>query len=150
MNGAAWPGNRTWAPVEAAAALPLVRRIAADLAVAYADWRDAVTAFEYAAGGVSARTPSADADRLMDEAQRLAAEIDGLRAELGRLDVRVVRLEPVVLAFRSRREADIAPLYWTPGPAMPAYDWPEGVPANGTTISWPSRAHDVAGKTSRA
>jgi hypothetical protein len=150
VKGAAWPGDRTWAPAEAAAALPLVRRIAADLAVAYADWREAVSAFEYAAAAASASAPSPDADRLMAETQRLAAEIDALRAELGRLDVRVVRLEPVVLAFRSRRGRGIEPLYWTPGPAAPAYNWPEGVPTNGTTISWPSRAHEAAGNTSRA
>lgn len=150
MKGAAWPGNRTWTPDEAAGALPLVRRIAADLAVTYADWRDAVSAYEYAAVAASASAPSPDADRLMDVAQTHAAEIDALRAELARLDIRVARLEPVVLAFRSRRRAGIEPVFWTPGPARPSYDWPVGVPTNGTAISWPSRAQDVAGKTSRA
>ncbi|MEA3245683.1 MAG: DUF2203 family protein [Gemmatimonadota bacterium] len=150
MKGAAWPGTRIWTPDEAAGALALVRRIAADLAVTYADWRDAIAAYEYAAAAASAATPSPDADRLMGEAQRHAGEIDALRSELARLDIRVVRLEPIVLAFRSRRSRGIEPVYWTPGPARPSYDWPEGVPTNGTAISWPSRAHDTAGKTSRA
>lgn len=150
MSAPPWPGEREWTPAAAAAALPLVRRIAADLASAYAGWRDAVAAFEHVAGASRASAPSAEADRLMDDAQRLAGDIDALRGELARLDIRVAQLEPVVLAFRALRSRRVVPLYWSPGGDAPSRDWPAGVPAKGTPTSWPSRAHDVAAKSSRA
>jgi hypothetical protein len=145
-----WPGGRTWTPAEATAALPLVRRIADDLVGCYARWRAAIDAFELTTVG-GAGAAGADAERLMADAQARAAEIDGLREELARLDIRVARVEDGLLAFRSAREPDaVAPLYWAPGFRGPTYDWPDTLPAYGTSTSWPSRAHDVAAKRSRA
>lgn len=146
-----WPGARTWTPAEATAALPLIRRIADDLVRCYRHWREAVDAFEYATGSTTAGAPTAEADRLMADAQARATEIDGFREELERLDIRVVRVDEGLLAFRSTRETGaIAPLFWAPGRPGPSYDWPDTAPAYGTSTSWPSRAHDVAGKRSRA
>lgn len=146
----AWPGSRTWTPEEAVAALPLVLRIVDDLVQCYRSWRDAVDRFEYASAGTAGGS-NGEAERLMAEAQARAAEIDGFREELGRLEIRVVRVEDGLIAFRSEREpATIAPLFWAPGRQAPGYDWPDTHVANGTSTSWPSRAHDVAGKRSRA
>lgn len=145
----AWHGARTWTPAEATAALPLVRRIADDLARSYRGWRAAVDGFELASG--LAPVANADAERLMADAQQHAAVIDGLREELARLDIRVIRVEDGLLAFRSEREAGtIVPLYWAPGSPAPTYDGTGAEVANGTSTSWPSRAHDEAGKRSRA
>jgi hypothetical protein len=143
-------GQRTWTPHEAAAALPLVRRIVDDLVNGYRRWREAVEAFEYATSGTRADAPSGEADRLMIDAQRFAAEIDGLRNELARLDIRVTRVDHGLVAFRSERDGLVVPLLWAPAMPAPSYDWPAGVPAYGTSISWPSRAQLVAGKRSRA
>ncbi|HVZ47147.1 MAG TPA: DUF2203 family protein [Gemmatimonadaceae bacterium] len=150
-----WPGTRTWTPAEATAALPLVRRIADDLVGCYARWRAAGDAIELApagtAGGAAGGAAGLDAERLMADAQARAAEIDGFREELARLDIRVARVEDGLLAFRSAREpGTLAPLYWAPGFRGPTYDWPDTLPAYGTSTSWPSRAHDVAAKRSRA
>jgi hypothetical protein len=145
-----WAGGRTWTPAQAAAAIPLVRRIADDLTSAFRRWQQAVEAFEYAASGSSVNAPSTEADRLMADAQRLATEVDGYERELAKLDIRVAQVSHGLLAFRSERGGDVVPLYWAPGLGEPGYDWPDSVPENGTSISWPSRAHDVAAKRSRA
>ncbi len=145
-----WRGRRTWSPAEATAALPLVRRIAEDLATRYVAWREAVEAFEYATSGTTTAAPSADADRLSAAAQRLAAEIDELQQELTALDVGVARLEHTLVAFRSERDGVIVPLFWAPGLAAPTYDWPATVPAYGMSTSRPSRAPIVSGNRSRA
>lgn len=145
-----WRGNRVWTPAQATAALPLVRRVVADLGDAYLRWREAVEAFEYATSGTTVDAPSPDADRLMAEAQGCAAEIDGLQGELTSLDVRVARIEYGLIAFRSEREGEIVSLFWAPGSVAPNYDWPDSVPAYGMSTSWPSRAPFVAGNDSRA
>jgi hypothetical protein len=145
-----WRGTRTWTPADATASLPLVRRIVDDLVVGYRRWRDLVDAFEYATSGTRADEPSAEADRLMAEAQKLAADIDLFRSELARLDIRVTRVEQGLIAFRSERDGAVVPLLWAPGMPAPSYDWPDSIPAYGTSISWPSRAQLVAGKRSRA
>ena len=146
----AWPGTRSWTPAEALGAMPLVRRIVDDLVDGYRRWHEAVGAFELAAANSKADAPDAEAERLMAAAQALAAEIDGYRNELARLDIRVTRVERGVIAFRSELEFRIVPLYWMPGADAPTYDCPDSLAANGTSISWPSRAQDVEGKRSRA
>jgi hypothetical protein len=123
------PGARTWTPEEAAGALPLVRRIVDDLVVCYRRWQEAVEAFEYASSGSRADRPDAEAERLMAAAQALAGEIDGFREELARLDIRVMRVDRGVIAFRSVRDGDVAPLFWMPGAGAPAYESPDSVPA---------------------
>ena len=145
-----WRGNRMWTPAQATAALPLVRRVVADLGESYQRWREAVEAFEYATSGTTVAAPNPDADRLMAEAQRCAEEIDDLQSELASLDIRVARLEHELVAFRSERDGEIVSLFWAPGSVAPSYDWPDSVPAYGMSTSWPSRAPLVAGKRSRA
>jgi hypothetical protein len=149
-DAGAWTGTRRWTPTEATAALPLVRRIADDLRATYRRWRQAVEAFEYATGGARVAAPSAEADRLMADAQVLAGEVEALQAELARLDIRVAQIEHGVLAFRSERSGEVVSLYWWPGASGPSYDWPDTLTANGTSTSWPSRAHDDAANRSRA
>ena len=148
-----WTGTRSWTFDEAAAALPLVRRVVDDLMDGYRRWREAVEAFEYASSGTRADEPSGVADHLMAAAQRLAAEIDGFQAELATLDIRVMRVDRGLVAFRGGREGkpgDIVPLFWSPAMPAPSYEWPDSVPAYGTSISWPSRAQLVEGNRSRA
>ena len=145
-----WAGARVWTADVAAGALPLVRRIVDDLVHGYRRWREAVEAFEYATSGSRADAPSGEADELMKVAQGLAADIDGFQSELARLDIRVMRVDQGLVAFRSERAGEIAPLYWTPGATAPTYDGPDATSAYGTSISWPSRAQVVAGKRSRA
>jgi hypothetical protein len=145
-----WHGTRSWTPSDATASLPLVRRISDDLRAAYRRWRQAVEAFEYATAGSSVTSPSREAERLMADAQGLATEVESLQHELARLDIRVAQLEHGVLAFRSVRAGEIASLYWWPGAVAPSYDWPDDVPSNATVTSWPSRAHEVEEKRSRA
>ncbi len=149
-----WAGGRTWTPEQARGALPLVRRIADDLVGAFRRWEQAVQAFEYAAGGSTVTAPSVEAAQLMADAQRLAAEVDGYERELAKLDIRVAQAAHGLLAFRSERttghQSDVVPLYWAPSSGEPSYDWPDSVPANGTSTSWPSRAQEVAAKRSRA
>jgi hypothetical protein len=143
-----WRGARTWTPAEAVAALPLVRRIVDDLMIHYGAWRDAIEAFEYANAGTAER--AAEAEQYMRVAQRLAGDIDAFRAELAALDVRVVRADSGLVAFRAEREGEVVPLYWAPVMPAPDYAWPAAVPAYGTSISWPSRTQVLAAKRSRA
>lgn len=145
-----WDGTRAWTPEAAAGALPLVRRIVDDLVLGYRQWRQAVEAFEYATSGSRADAPSSEADELMKVAQRLAADIDGFQSELARLDIRVMRVDQGLVAFRSERDGDVVPLFWSPGATAPTYDGPDATAEYGTSISWPSRAQVVAGKRSRA
>jgi hypothetical protein len=147
---AAWPGQREWTAAEATAALPLVQRIAADLLDAYRRWREAVEAFELTTVGTPSESARSEAARRTADAQRIAVEVEAFRRELATLDVRVMRVEVALLGFRSRRDGEIAPLYWMPGGGPPGYDWPEAAGTKGTSTSWPSLAHDVAAKTSRA
>jgi len=130
-----WLGRRTWTPTEAAAALPLVRRIVEDLVLTYRRWQETVEAFEYATSGSKADEPNPDAEQLMVNAQKRAAEIDGFRAELAQLDIRVTRVECGVIAFRSEKAGEAVPLFWVPGAAAPGYDCPESVTVKGTSIS---------------
>ena len=146
--GAEWRGARAWTPDEATAALPLVRRIVDDLMLHYGAWRQAIEAFEHANAGTS--DAHAEAEPYMRVAQGLAGDIDGFRAELSALDVRVMRADSGLVAFRSMRGGDVVPLYWAPVMPAPDYAWPAAVPAYGTSISWPSRTQVVAGKRSRA
>jgi hypothetical protein len=132
--GAEWRGARAWTPDEATAALPLVRRN--------------VEAIEYANAGTT--DVNGEAEQYMRVAQGLAGDIDGFRAELTALDVRVMRADSGLVAFRSMRGGAVVPLYWAPIMAAPDYAWPAAVPAYGTSISWPSRTQVVAGKRSRA
>ena len=139
---------RTWTPESATAALPLVRRIVADLTAAYQDWKDAVGAFEVANAARAADGDRPDAEALTARAQKLAAEIDGFRAELVKLGVEVLRIEHGLVAFASGDER--TPIVWMPGLRAATYDWPESVPRYETAISWPSRDTVAAGKRSRA
>lgn len=143
-----WRGTRTWTPAEATAALPLVQRIVDDLMVHYRAWRDAIEAFEYANAGTTER--AAEAEQFMRVAQRLAGDIDAFRAELAALDVRVMRADNGLVAFRAERDGEVVPLYWAPVMPAPDYAWPAAVPAYGTSISWPSRTQVLAAKRSRA
>jgi hypothetical protein len=145
-----WHGGRVWTPAEATAALPLVRRIADDLVGAYRRWQQAVEAFEYAVAGSSAVAPNPEAERLMSDTEKLAEEVEGFRRELARLDVRVAHPAHGLIAFRSERNGRVVPLYWWRGAVAPSYDWPDALPGNGTSISWPSRAQPVAENRSRA
>lgn len=126
-------------------ALPLVRRIVADLVACYAEWRDRVSRFEYATSGSRAEAPDAEADRLQSETQALAAQMEGFVRELHELGLECRALETGLVDFPG--ELDGRPVYfsWKLGDAAVST-----ASAYGTSISIPSRAQTTLGKTSLA
>ena len=70
---------------QANSALPLVRRIVADLVSAFRGWEDAVRQVELSAHDNSLENP--ESDRWQREAQRLALDIDTCLRELSELGV---------------------------------------------------------------
>lgn len=75
-----------WTVERANKALPLVRRIAADLVRAYSQWRELVERFEVVSTS-NTTASSEEAERLQREVQRVAAEIEDFVEELHDLGV---------------------------------------------------------------
>ncbi len=78
-------------------ALPLVRRIVADLARFFRQWEDAVRHVELESHDNVVANP--EAERAQREAQRLAAEIEGCVRELAELGVEVRALDVGLVDF---------------------------------------------------
>jgi hypothetical protein len=78
-------------------ALPLVRRIVADLVVHYRSWEEAVRQVELASHDNVVENP--EAERWQREAQRVAAEIDHCVLELAELGVEVRGLDVGLVDF---------------------------------------------------
>ncbi len=78
-------------------ALPLVRRIVADLVAHFRHWEDAVRQVDLTSH--DNMLENADAERWQKEAQRLAAEIEGCVRELSELGVEVRGLDVGLVDF---------------------------------------------------
>jgi hypothetical protein len=78
------------------AALPLVRRIVADLVSHFHHWEDAVRQVDLASHNVLENT---EAEHWQRETQRLAAEIDGCERELAELGVEVRGIDVGLIDF---------------------------------------------------
>ena len=107
-----------WTAERANRALPLVRRIVADMVACHVEWQDAVSAFEYATTRSSAAQPDADAERLQREAQAKAEEIQRFVAELEALGIECRALDTGLVDFPGERDG--RPVYFC---------WQHGEPA---------------------
>jgi len=99
-----------WTADRANRALPLVRRIAADIVTHYAEWQRLVLAFELANVQGSGAQPDPEAERLAREVQRVASQIEGFVQELTEIGVEVKELETGLLDFPG--ELDGRPVYF--------------------------------------
>jgi len=112
-----------WTVERANKALPLVRRIAADLVRAYSQWRELVERFEVVS--TSNTTASGEeAERLQREVQRVAAEIEDFVEELHNLGVECKSFETGLLDFPSERDGRPVYLCWQHGEPRVAH-WHE-------------------------
>ncbi len=112
-----------WTVERANKALPLVRRIAADLVRAYSQWRELVERFEVVS--TSNTTASGEeADRLQREVQRVAAEIEDFVEELHDLGVECKSFETGLLDFPAERDGRPVYLCWQHGESRVAH-WHE-------------------------
>ena len=100
-----------WTAERANRALPLVRRIAADLVRTYEQWRALVAEFELVSIGI-ASAAAGEAERLQREVQRAAADIEGFVQELTELGVECKSLESGLFDFPSERDGRIVYLCW--------------------------------------
>lgn len=121
-----------WTPERANKALPLVRRIADDLVLAYRRWQELVEQFELAALRSTAEQADPEADRLQREIQQRAREIQGFEAELTSLGVECKSYELGLIDFPGERDGE--PIY---------YCWQRGEP---TVAHWHARNAGFAGR----
>jgi hypothetical protein len=105
-----------WTVDRANRALPLVRRIVADLVATHARWRDLVERFTIASA-MSSTKPSPEAERLQRDAERAATEIDGFVRELSELGVECKSLESGLVDFPAERDGRVVYLCWRDGEA---------------------------------
>ncbi len=103
-----------WTPERANRALPLVRRIAADLVRTYEEWRTLIARFEVVTIGL---TPAATAEgeRLQREVQRAAADIEEFVQELTELGVECKSFETGLFDFPCERDGRVVYLCWRQG-----------------------------------
>lgn len=104
-----------WTVERANRALPLVRRIVADLVRSYAEWAEFVERFELASTRSSAHRQDPEAEQLQHEVQRAAAEIDGFVQELSELGVECKSMETGLVDFPAEREGRVVYLCWRHG-----------------------------------
>lgn len=122
----------SWTPERANRALPLVRRIVADLVARYADWQQRVELFELAASRSTADHEDPEAARLEREAQAIAVEIQGFVRELEQIGVQCKSLETGLVDFPG--EMDGRPVL---------YCWRHGEP---TVAHWHDLEAGFAGR----
>ncbi|MDH5234959.1 MAG: DUF2203 domain-containing protein [Gemmatimonadota bacterium] len=108
-------GATLWTVERANRALPLVRRIVADLVQCYADWAECVERFELASTRSAAHRQDPEAEQLQREVQRMAAEIDGFVRELSELGVECKSMETGLVDFPAEREGRVVYLCWRHG-----------------------------------
>ncbi|HVH38627.1 MAG TPA: DUF2203 domain-containing protein [Gemmatimonadaceae bacterium] len=112
-----------WTAERANRALPLVRRIAADLVQRYAEWQSLVGDFELASTRHS-HADEAEATRLAQEVQHAATEIEGFVRELTELGVEVKSLETGLLDFPGEMDGRPVLFCWMLGEPRVAH-WHE-------------------------
>lgn len=103
-----------WTVERANRAIPLVRRIVADLVQTHARWRDLVERFTVASA-LSTATASPEAERLQREVEAAAKEIEGFVGELTALGVECKSLEIGLVDFPAEREGRVVHLCWRAG-----------------------------------
>lgn len=103
-------GHELWTAERANKALPLVRRIADDLVLAYRRWQELVEQFELAALRSRPERPDAEAERLQREVQQAAREVQGFEAELTSLGVECKSYELGLIDFPGERDGE--PIYF--------------------------------------
>lgn len=103
-----------WTAERANRALPLVRRIVADLVHTHARWRDLVERFTVASALSTVRADP-EAERLQREAEAAAAEIEGFVHELAELGVECKSLESGLVDFPAERDGRVVYLCWRAG-----------------------------------
>lgn len=113
--------TQSWTAERANRALPLVRRITADLVRRYAEWQALVLDFEVATARSTATQADPDAERIAGQVQRAAAEIEGFVAELTELGVECKSLETGLLDFPGERDG--RPVYFCWKLGEPAVDY---------------------------
>lgn len=104
-----------WTPERANRALPLVRRIVADLVACHGEWQDAVSAFEYATTRSSADKPDPDAERLQKHALVKAAEVQGFVSELKELGIECRSVETGLVDFPGELDGRPVHFCWQHG-----------------------------------
>lgn len=107
----------TWTAESANRALPLVRRIVADLVARYADWQHRIELFELAATRSTADEQDPGAERLEREAQLIAVEIQGFVRELEQVGVQCKSLEHGLVDFPGELDGRPVLFCWKHGEA---------------------------------
>jgi hypothetical protein len=102
-------------------ALPLVRRIVDDLVRRYADWRDAVSRFEYATTKSTADVPDPEAERLQSEAEAIAEEIEAFSRELEQLGVECRAFDTGLVDFPGELDGRAVYFCWMRGEPAVSY-----------------------------
>ncbi len=102
-----------YSAAQANKALPLVRRIVADLVKHFRTWEDAVRQVELTAHDNSLENP--ESERWQREAQRLAAEVDTCVRELAELGVEVKALDIGLVDFPGVLEGREVSFCWAMG-----------------------------------
>lgn len=115
---------RSFTVDSANAALPLVRRIVADLMALHPRWRDAVTAFELAQVEASAAAESDQARDARLLAGRLAGEIESCLDELAQIGCVFKGFEAGLVDFPAIHDGRQVYLCWQHGDASVAH-WHE-------------------------
>jgi len=103
---------RSFTVEQANRTLPLVRRIVRDIVETYATWRGKVHEFEVATAQSRADRPSARAEELQQDAQRLARDIQGFVGELQTLGVEFKGFDTGLVDFPSEMEGRTVYLCW--------------------------------------
>jgi hypothetical protein len=97
-------------------ALPLVRRIVADITAEHPRWRELVARYELAAGGARAdQGESNEMVALRHEVDRIAALIAGYVAELEQIGVTIKGFDDGLVDFYGHYEGRLVCLCWKEG-----------------------------------
>ncbi|HEX9164746.1 MAG TPA: DUF2203 domain-containing protein [Gemmatimonadales bacterium] len=108
--------TRIFSLAEADQALPLVRRITADIRVEYRAWKQAMADYELAIAGVQAGEGEPDhALALREEVERRAARVQVLVEELGELGCELKDFEQGLVDFYALLDDRLVFLCWRLG-----------------------------------
>ena len=114
-------GHELWTAERANKALPLVRRIADDLVLAFRRWQELVERFELAALRSTPHSPDPEAESLQRQVQQAAREVQGFEAELTSLGVECKSYELGLFDFPGEREGEPIYFCWQRGEATVAH-----------------------------
>jgi len=119
------PEIRIFTVTKANSALPLVRRIVADITVEHPRWRDLVARYELLAAGARPETgETADMVALRREVDRAAERINGYIAELEQIGCQLKGFEQGLVDFYGMYQGRVVCLCWQDGEASVSH-WHE-------------------------